>query len=105
MPAPSQSIMTLAVFQVAAEQQVAFLKAWQALCTAFLGLPQPPSTAMTLIQSNSDPELFQSLGAWSSLEDVQAMRQNEQIVPLMNAVIALSKHVQPGEFKIVNVVP
>jgi hypothetical protein len=46
--------MTLAVFRVVPEHHPAFRKAWQALCAAFLGLPQPPSSSMTLIQSNLD---------------------------------------------------
>jgi quinol monooxygenase YgiN len=97
--------MTLAVFRVAPEHQRAFQQAWQALCVAFLGLPQPPSSGMTLIQSNTDPNVFQSLGSWRSLEDVQAMRQDPQIVPLMKAMLALTEHVQPGEFTVLNVIP
>jgi quinol monooxygenase YgiN len=99
------SIMTMAVFRVAPEHQFAFQKAWQALCEAFLELPQPPSTPMTLIQSNRDPNVFQSLGSWRSLEDVQAMRQDSSIVPLMNAMVALTESVQPGEFTVLNVIP
>jgi hypothetical protein len=101
----SSSIMTLAVFRVAPEHQLAFQKAWCALCLAFLELPQPPSTAMTLIQSNLDPNMFQSLGAWASLEDVQAMRQDVRIVPLMKAMVALTESAQPGEFTVLNVIP
>jgi quinol monooxygenase YgiN len=101
----SDQIMTLAVFRVAPEHRSAFRQAWQALCEAFLGLPQPPSTPMTLIQSNSDPGVFQSLGAWHSLEAVLAMRQDSSIVPLMNAMVALTESAQPGEFTVLNVIP
>jgi hypothetical protein len=97
--------MTLAVFRVAPEQQSAFQKTWQALCEAFLELSQPPSSSMTLIQSNSDPNVFQSLGAWHSLEDVQAMRKDSRIVPLMQAMVALTESAQPGEFMVLNVIP
>jgi hypothetical protein len=97
--------MTLAVFRVAPEHQPAFQQAWQALCVAFLELSQPPSTPMTLIQSNRDPNVFQSLGAWRSLEDVQAMRQDARIVPLMTAMVALTESAQPGEFTVLNVIP
>jgi hypothetical protein len=97
--------MTLAVFHVASEHQSAFQKAWQALCEAFLELPQPPSTGMTLIQSNTDPNVFQSLGSWFSLEDVQAMRKDALIVPLMTAMVALTESAQPGEFTVLNVIP
>ena len=97
--------MTLAVFRVAPEHQPAFQKAWRALCAAFLELPQPPISSMTLIQSNTDPSVFQSLGAWRSLEDVQAMRQDLRIVVLMNAMVALTESVQPGEFTVLNVIP
>jgi heme-degrading monooxygenase HmoA len=97
--------MTLAVFQVATEHQEAFLQAWQALCAAFLNLPQPPITPMTLLQSSSNPQEFQSLGAWASLEAVHAMRQDSSIVPLMTAMVALTDQAKPGEFKIVSVIP
>jgi hypothetical protein len=97
--------MTLAVFRVAPEHHLAFQKAWQALCEAFLELPQPPSSNMTLIQSNLDSGVFQSLGSWHSLEDVQAMRQNSSIVPLMTAMVALTESAQPGEFTVLNVIP
>ena len=97
--------MTLAVFRVAPEHQPAFQKAWQALCVAFLELPRPPSSSMTLIQSNVDPNVFQSLGSWRSLEDVQAMRQDLRIVPLMNAMVALTESAQPAEFTVLNMIP
>jgi hypothetical protein len=96
--------MTLAVFHVASEQQVPFRAAWQALCQAFLELPRPPSSAMTLIQSRDHPEVFQSLGTWFALEDVQAMRQDLRIVPLMNALVALTESAQPGEFMVLDVI-
>ena len=96
--------MTLAVFRVAPEHHGAFERAWQGLCSAFLELPQAPSSSMTLIQSNTDPNVFQSLGSWSSLEDVHAMRQDSRIVVLMNAMVALTESVQPGEFTVLNVI-
>jgi hypothetical protein len=96
--------MTLAVFRVAPEHRPAFQTAWRALCVAFLELPRPPSTPMTLIHSNSDPSVFQSLGAWRSLEDVRAMRQDLRIVPLMNALVALTESAQPGEFMVLDVI-
>ena len=105
MPALSvSSIVTLAVFHVASEQRVPFCAAWQALCQAFLELPRPPSSAMTLIQSVEHPEVFQSLGSWSALEDVQAMRLDARIVPLMNAMVALIQRAQPGEFLVLDAI-
>jgi hypothetical protein len=102
---PHSSVFTLAVFRVSSENQKAFVAAWNALCSAFLRLPQQPATSMTLIQSTENLEVFQSLGAWHSLEDVQAMRENLEIVPLMNAMVALTEHAQPGTFQVVGVVP
>jgi hypothetical protein len=101
----SSSIMTLAVFRVAPEHHLAFGQAWQALCVAFLELPHPPSSGMTLIQSNRDPNIFQSMGSWRALEDVQAMRKDSSIVPLMTAMVALTESAQPGEFTVLNVIP
>ncbi len=101
----NSSIFTLAVFRVSSDNQKAFIAAWNALCSAFLQLPQPPATNMTLIQSTENLEVFQSLGAWHSLEDVQAMRVNLEIVLLMNAMVALTDQAQPGTFKVIGVVP
>ena len=102
---PNSSIFTLAVFRVSSDNQKAFIAAWEALCLAFLRLPQPPATNMTLIQSTENLEVFQSLGAWHNLEDVQAMRVNLEIVPLMNAMVALTDQAQPGTFNVVGVIP
>lgn len=102
---PNSSIMTLAVFRVSSANQTAFMTAWEALCSAFLRLPQPPATSMTLIQSTEDPQVFQSLGAWHSLEDVQAMRTNLEIAGLMNSMVALTDQAQPSIFNVVGVVP
>jgi hypothetical protein len=101
----NSSIFTLAVFSVSSNNQTEFMAAWEALCSAFLRLPKPPATNMTLIQSTENLEVFQSLGAWHSLEDVQAMRVNLEIVPLMNAMLALTDQAQPGTFKVVGIVP
>jgi hypothetical protein len=102
---PNSSIFTLAVFRVSSDKQKGFIDAWQALCLAFLRLPQPPATNMTLIQSTENLEVFQSLGAWHSLEDVQAMRVNLEIVPMMNSMVALTENAQPGTFNLIGVVP
>jgi hypothetical protein len=96
--------MTLAVFHVSQEHRVAFRQAWQALCLAFLDLPQPPASTMTLIQSTGNPEVFQSLGAWHSLKDVRAMRRDARIVPLMAAMMALTDQAEPGEFNVLHVI-
>lgn len=101
----NSSVFTLAVFRVSSGNQTAFIEAWNALCSAFLRLPQPPATNMTLIQNTENLEMFQSLGAWHSLEDVQAMRINLKIVPLMNAMVGLTENAQPGTFKVIGVVP
>jgi hypothetical protein len=101
----NSSVFTLAVFRVSSSNQTAFVAAWEALCSAFLRLPQPPATPMTLIQSTENLEVFQSLGAWHNLEDVKAMRANLEIVPLMNAMVALTDHAQPGTFRVIGIVP
>jgi hypothetical protein len=95
----------LKVFQVSSANQTAFMAAWEVLCSAFLQLPQPPATNMTLIHSTENLEVYQPLGTWHSLEDVQALRVSLEITPLMNAMVALTDQAQPGEFKAVDVVP
>lgn len=96
---------TLAVFRVEAGQRAAFKQAWAALCTAFLRLPDPPAGPMSLIQSADDPELFQSLGPWHSTNDIEAMRTDPQIVPLMQAMMSHCKEGKPGLFTLLEIVP
>jgi hypothetical protein len=96
---------TLAVFRVEAVNVAAFKAAWTNLCTAFLRLPDPPAGPMTLIQSTDDPHVFQSLGPWYSTHDIEAMRVNPEIVPLMNAMVALCTEAKPGMFNVLGIVP
>ena len=97
--------MTLAVFRVAPERQAAFARAWRTLCEAFLGLPGPPLGATTLMRSRRDPDVFESVCAWRSPEDVLAMREDVAVAALMAAMVALADHAQPGEFEVVDAVP
>jgi hypothetical protein len=96
---------TLAVFRVEATNVPAFKAAWTSLCTAFLRLPAPPAGPMTLIQSTDDPQVFQSLGPWHSVGDIEAMRADPEIAPLMNAMVALCAEAKPGMFNLLEVVP
>ncbi len=96
---------TLAVFRVEPTNVPAFKAAWTTLCTAFLRLPAPPAGPMTLIQNTDDPQVFQSLGPWHSTHDIEAMRVNPEIVPLMNAMVALCTEAKPGMFNVLEVVP
>jgi hypothetical protein len=96
---------SLAVFRVEASNVPAFKAAWASLCTTFLRLPAPPAGPMTLIQSTEDPEVFQSLGPWHSVQDIEAMRVDPEIVPLMKAMVALCIDAKPGMFSVLEVVP
>lgn len=96
---------TLAVFRVESGNHAAFKRAWTALCTAFLALPKPPASPMRLIQSADDRDVFQSLGAWHSDADIQAMRTDPQIVPLMQAMMSLCLEGKPGAFELLETVP
>ncbi len=96
---------TLAVFRVESTNVPAFKAAWTNLCTAFLRLPAPPAGPMTLIQSTEDPQVFQSLGPWHSTRDIEAMRADPEIVPLMNAMVALCAEAKPRMFNVLEVVP
>ena len=105
LPAVNDTPFTLAVFRVEASQHAAFKVAWMALCTAFLHLPRPPAGPMSLIQSADDPEVFQSLGPWHSTRDIEAMRADPEIVPLMQAMMSHCKEGKPGLFHLLEVVP
>jgi hypothetical protein len=66
---------TMSSWRVTSGQEVAFREAWSDLDRAFFALPRRPLSG-TLLQHRTDPTLFVSLGAWTSPEDLEAMRRD-----------------------------
>ena len=95
-----EAIYTLGVWRVKPGQEVGFIEAWKALGDIFSQLPQPPGKG-TLIQSLDDPLLFYSFGPWSSLADVQAMRNNSHAQAGIDKLRALCTEATPGGFRVV----
>jgi hypothetical protein len=62
-------------WRVTSGQEVAFREAWTDLDRAFAALRRRPLSG-TLLQHRTDPTLFISLGAWTSPDDIEAMRRD-----------------------------
>lgn len=96
-----EAVYTLGVWRVKPGKEAAFIEAWKALGNAFAQLPQPPSGKGTLIQSLDDPLLFYSFGPWSSLADIQAMRNNPHAQEGIKKLRELCTEATPGGFRVV----
>lgn len=95
-----EAVYTLGVWRVKPGKEDAFIEAWKALGKIFVQLPQPPGKG-TLLQSLSDPLLFYSFGPWSSLADIQAMRNNPEAQEGLNKIRELCTEATPGGFRLV----
>ena len=96
-----ETIYTLGVWRVKPGKEDAFITSWKALAHIFAQLPQPPSGKGRLIQSLTDPLLFYSFGPWTSLADVEAMRNNPQAQAGINKIRDLCTEATPGGFRLV----
>ena len=93
-----ETVYTLGVWRVKPGKEGAFIDAWIALGKIFGQLPRPPGKG-TLLQSLSDPLLFYSYGPWSSLDDVQAMRNNAEAQEGIDRLRELCTEATPGGFR------
>lgn len=53
----------------------------------------------TLIQRLTDPLVFYSFGPWKTLDDVDAMRKNENVRKAMSDIIEHCQKARPGNYK------
>lgn len=97
----AETVYTLGVWRVREGKEGEFIEAWQRLGRLFAQLPLPPGGKGTLVQSLSDPLLFYSFGAWSSMEAIQAMRQDPKAQEGIKRVAELCTEATPGSFRVV----
>jgi heme-degrading monooxygenase HmoA len=97
----SDRVYTLGVWRVKPGREAEFIGAWKDLGTLFAQLPMPPGGKGTLVQSLSDPLLFYSFGEWSSMDAIQAMRQDAAAQAGIRKVAELCTEATPGTFRVV----
>jgi hypothetical protein len=88
---------TLARWQVAPDQEAAFVAAWQELAVVFLSLPAPPHWG-TLLRSIEDPRLFYSFGPWPSMETIATMRADPDASAALAKLTALCETAELGTY-------
>jgi hypothetical protein len=96
-----ENYYTHALWHVKEGRIVAFIEAWKNFGKALSEVPDAPALQGTLIQSLSDPLIFYSFGPWESLEDINAMRNNENVRKAMAAIIENCQEAKPGNYKTV----
>lgn len=96
-----ETVYTLGVWHVRPGQEAEFVQAWKELGAVFMHLPQPPGGKGTLIQSLTDPTLFYSFGPWRNLQDIQAMRSNQQAQEGIARLRELCTEAMLGNFRLV----
>lgn len=95
-----QQAYTLGVWHIRDGRQQEFITAWKDLGTIFASLPDPPGKGI-LIQSDSDSTLFYSFGPWTSLEAIEAMRNDRLAQEGIRKLIDLCTEATPGSFHVV----
>ena len=88
---------TLSSWRVTSGQEVAFREAWTDLDRAFAALRRRPLSG-TLLQHRTDPTLFISLGAWTSPDDIEAMRRDPSAQDAFLRVIELCDDAEMSSF-------
>lgn len=97
----AERVYTLGRWRVREGKEGEFIVAWKELGKVFSQLPQPPGGKGTLVQSLNEPLLFYSFGEWSSLEAVQAMRQDADAQDGIRRLGELCDEATPGSFRVV----
>ena len=90
---------THALWKVKTGKEEEFIAAWKRLGGAFLQIGG--TSHGTLIQSLSNTTEFYSFGPWNSLEDIQAMRADQQAQEAINKVKELCDEATPGAYRLV----
>ena len=78
-----------------------FILAWKKFGLTLSQIPDSPPVQGTLIQSLTDPLVFYSFGPWETLDDIQAMRNDEPTRKAMAEIIALCVEARPATYKTV----
>jgi heme-degrading monooxygenase HmoA len=96
-----ETVYTLGRWRVRAGKEGEFIAAWKGLSELFSQLALPPGGKGTLVQNLDDPLLFYSFGAWSSMEAIQAMRQDAKAQEGIGRLSALCDEATPGSYRVV----
>jgi heme-degrading monooxygenase HmoA len=90
---------THALWHVKEGMTDAFVGAWKNFGEALSKMPGSPALQGTLIQSVTDPLVFYSFGPWETLEDIHAIRNDENMKNAMAAIIATCEKAAPGTYR------
>jgi hypothetical protein len=88
---------TMSSWRVTSGQEVAFREAWSDLDRAFFSLRRRPLSG-TLLQHRTDPTLFVSVGAWTSPDDIEAMRRDPSAQDAFLRLIELCDDAEMNSF-------
>jgi hypothetical protein len=88
---------TMSSWRVTSGHEVAFREAWTDLDRAFFALRSRPLSG-TLLQHRTDPTLFVSLGAWTSPDDIEAMRRDPTAQDAFLRLIELCDEAEMNSF-------
>ena len=97
----TEKVYTHAMWKVKPGMQEKFITAWEQLAKLFSSLPQPPVEKGVLIQSLNDQTLYYSFGPWEKMDDLTAMRNNEDVQKAMQQLRQLCEEMTPGAYKLI----
>jgi hypothetical protein len=93
------SYYTHAFWHVKEGKTEEFIEAWKRFGIAISQMPDSPPAEGTLIQSLSEPLIFYSFGPWQTLEDLKAIRGDENLKKALLDIIELCQEAKPGNFR------
>jgi heme-degrading monooxygenase HmoA len=96
-----ENYYTHALWHVKEGQIDAFKAAWEQFGNALSQVPDSPPVKGTLIQSLSDPLVFYSFGPWETLEDIKAMRNDENVRQALSALLEHCQEAKPENYRTV----
>ena len=76
-----------------------FIAAWKQFGKALSQIPNSPAVQGTLIQSLTDPLVFYSFGPCETMDDINAMRSDEQVKNALTAILEFCQEAKPGNYK------
>jgi hypothetical protein len=96
------ALYTLGIWRIKDDRGMEeFIAAWQVLNELFHQLPQPPAGKGVLVQDISDPALFYSFGPWQDLTDIEAMRQDTQVLAALETLRQHCSEARTGVYRTV----
>ena len=96
-----ENFYTHAFWHIKEEKTADFIAAWERFGKALSQIPNSPPVKGTLIQSLSDSLVFYSFGPWETLEDINAMRNNENVKKALSDIMEHCQEAKPGNYKTV----